>query len=225
MSDWQVMIVEDDPTIASLHRRVVAAHPSLSVAGVVPTAEQGIAFLRRGLRVDLILLDVSLPGADGTTLLRALRARGGPEVIAITAARDPKVVQTLLQLGIVDYLVKPFEIERLQEALLRFRDRMRTLAAGGLEQGEIDSLCARVPRRMLPKGLQHDTLETIRGALRGASPEPVSAEELAARTAVARVTARRYLEYLVTVDQVESEAECGGRGRPRKLYRWCDHRA
>jgi response regulator of citrate/malate metabolism len=223
MADWRVLIVEDDPTVAKVHRRIVAGHPGMAVVGMAASAEQALQLVRSGLAIDLILLDVSLPGADGTALLRALRARKGPEVIAVTASRDPKIVQSMLQLGIIDYLVKPFEVERLQQALLRFRDRMRALSIGDLEQREIDELCARAPRRLLPKGLQPDTLELIRTTVRQASPGWLSAEQVAADTAVARVTARRYLEYLTTMNQVDCEAECDGPGRPRKLYQWRRH--
>lgn len=223
MADWRVLIVEDDETVARAHRRVIAAYPGMRVVALANSAEQALAMVRSGLVVDLVLLDVSLPGADGTALLRALRARSSAEVIAVTAARDPAIVRSLLQLGIVDYIVKPFEVERLQQALLRFRDRTRMLATGRLDQREIDALYAQSPRRLLPKGLQPETLELVRAAVRGAAPAWLSAEEVAAHAAVARVTARRYLEYLTTMNQVECEPEPAGPGRPRKLYQWRHH--
>lgn len=216
-----MLIVEDDEKVASIHQRIVAAHPGFRVTAVASTSEQAHALIRRGVPIDLILLDITLPGADGTVLLRTLRASGGPEVIAITAARDPKVVQSLLHMGVLDYLVKPFAIERLQQALLRFRDRMRTLApsASTLEQGQIDALYSHPERNLLPKGLQVETLAAIRVALEDAGAEFSSAEQLAQRAAVARVTARRYLEYLITVRQAEMELHNDGPGRPRKMYR------
>ena len=221
MTDWRVLIVEDDKRVASIHRRIVAAHPGFRVTAIASSSEQALTLIRRGVPIDLILLDIGLPGADGTQLLRVLRAAPGPEVIAITAARDPKVVQALLHLGVLDYLVKPFDVERLQEALLRFRDRMSTLGTTNtaLAQGEIDTLYAQRERSLLPKGLQPSTLEAIRVALRAASDQMMSAEQVAQRTEIARVTARRYLEYLVAVRQVQVEPCSNGPGRPRKMYR------
>jgi response regulator of citrate/malate metabolism len=221
MADWRVLIVEDDEKVASIHRRVVAAHPGFEVVAVASSSEQAHALVRRGVAIDLILLDIGLPGADGTKLLRVLRANGGPDVIAVTAAREQKIVQSLLQLGVVDYLVKPFAIERLQEALLRFRDRMRALGTPDhvLKQSDIDGIYAPRERSLLPKGLQAATLQSVRAVLSDAAEEFSSAEEVAERAAVARVTARRYLEYLITVQQVEMEARSDGPGRPRKMYR------
>jgi two-component system, CitB family, response regulator DctR len=221
MTDWRVLIVEDDEQVASIHRRIVAAHPGFQVTAVASSSEQALTLIRRGVPIDLVLLDIGLPGADGTRLLRVLRSQPGPEVIAVTAARDPKVVQTLLHLGVLDYLVKPFAVERLQEALLRFRDRKRTLgtAKESLGQGDIDTLYGQPERNLLPKGLQPGTLEAIRVALRGAGDQFLSAEQVAQRAAVARVTARRYLEYLATARQVQVEPYSDGPGRPRKMYR------
>jgi response regulator of citrate/malate metabolism len=223
VTDWRVMIVEDDEKVASIHRRIVDAQHGFSVRAVASSSEEAHALLRRGVCFDLILLDLSLPGANGTSLLRALQSRDRPEVIVITAARDPKIVQSLLHLGVLDYLVKPFAVERLQQALLGFRDRMRTLTPDGqLDQQRIDALYSHLERRLLPRGLRPDTLEAIRTALREANERFLSAEEVALTASVARVTARRYLEYLTTVNEVEMRLHHNGPGRPRKMYRLAD---
>jgi two-component system, CitB family, response regulator DctR len=223
MADWQVLIVEDDQKVASIHRRIVNAQPGFQVSAIASSSEEAIAHFRRGVRFDLILLDISLPGADGTTLLRTLRANSSVEVIAITASREPKVVQTLLHFGVLDYLVKPFAVERLQQALLRFRDRMHALTpSGDLDQGGIDALYTHIDRKLLPKGLQPETLEAVRLALREAKAEFMSAEDLAQRASIARVTARRYLEYLISAQQVDMQLHHDGPGRPRKMYRLTD---
>ncbi|MET0430566.1 MAG: response regulator [Microvirga sp.] len=220
MADWRVLIVDDDRRAASLHLRIVADQPGFSVVAAASSGEEAHAIVRRGVRIDLILLDIELPGANGVALLKTLRSGGGPEAIAITASRDPQVVQDLMHLGIVDYLVKPFAIERMQEALLRFRNRMRTLSGeGGLEQRQIDRLYSSPTRNLLPKGLQPETLEAVRLTLRRAGGSYTTAEEVAQEASVARVTARRYLEYLVSARQAEMDTRHEGPGRPRKLYR------
>jgi response regulator of citrate/malate metabolism len=220
MGDWRVLVVDDDPTTASIHLRIVASQPGFSVVAVASSGEEAMAVLKRGVPIDLILLDVELPGANGAMLLRALRVHGGPEVIAVTAVRDPKVVQNFIHLGVVDYLVKPFPIERLQVGLLRFRDRMRTLGSrDALEQQEIDRLYSNPERNLLPRGLRQETLDAVRSTLRLGGERFSSAEDVAATAAVARVTARRYLEYLVSSRQAETDTLHDGPGRPRKLYR------
>ena len=220
MADWRVLIVDDDARVAALHARIVGAQAGFRVVAVAPSSEAAQSLIADGVGVDLLLLDVHLPGANGVLLLRSLRMRGGPETIAITSAREPQVVQDLIQLGVVDYLVKPFAIARLQEALLRFKDRRRIFdGRRGLEQSEIDSLRAHMPPTPLPKNLHRETLDAVRLALSRAGEDFGSAEEGGNDAAVARVTARRYLEYLVGARQAEVATSQHGPGRPRKLYR------
>jgi response regulator of citrate/malate metabolism len=221
MREWRVLIVEDDEKVASIHRRVVSAHPGFHVTACARSSEEALRLIRRGVPIDLVLLDITLPGADGTSLMRVLRVERGPEVIAVTAARDPAVVEALMQLGAVDYLIKPFAMERLQQALIRFRERKRTLAPTHRElgQGDIDRLYSSPDQSLLPKGLQVETLTLVRRALQESGDQFSSADEVAGGAAVARVTARRYLEYLVSLRQVEMTQSVTGPGRPRKLYR------
>lgn len=74
---------------------------------------------------DLVILDINLPGVDGLTLLRALRARGDTRpVILLTARADTDDRVHGLDAGADDYLIKPFEMAELQarvRALLRRR--------------------------------------------------------------------------------------------------------
>lgn len=213
------MIVEDDAKVASVHRRLVDATTGFSVQAVARSSEEGLRILGKGTRIQLVLLDITLPGADGVSFLRALRRAGGPEVIAVTAAREPSVVREMLQLGVVDYLVKPFAVDRLQQALMRAHERMAMLGIGrgALRQGQIDALHLHSAPGSLPKGLDYETLRAVHSALD--ERQFLGAVEIAERASVARVTARRYLEYLVEHGESETCLSVGGAGRPRKLYR------
>ena len=216
----RVLIVEDDRVIASLHRRIVSSHPGFTVIAEASSAELALRMVKAGTPIDLILLDLGLPGANGIQLLKYLRAAGGPDVIAVTARRDTQTVGTLLRLGVIDYLVKPFTPERLREALERFRERARSLSGDQLAQAEIDIFMHDPGHALLPRGIQPETLREVRAAL-ASSGEPQTADRVAETVGIARVTARRYLEYLVTVGQVRvASDENPGPGRPHKLYRW-----
>lgn len=219
MSAWRVLIVEDDPDVAYLHRQLVTRAPGFEVVGSATNNQDALTEIAR-TRPHLVLLDLTLRGADGITLLRRLRANGSPiEVIAVTAARKAEVVRSLVHLGVIDYLVKPFTPERLHQALTLFRQRMGTLGARELTQQEVDVLRAtgRSGRRWLPKGLSEAALERVRATLTQA-PGPVTATHVAEVSGMARVTVRRYLEYLVVNHQAGCRAEANGPGRPQKLY-------
>lgn len=218
MPEWRTLIVEDDPMVASVHRRLVAAVPGFAVVGVVDTAERAIRTVAM-TRAQLILLDLTLPGRSGVELLRAIRSRGAAvEAIAVTASREAEMVRVIAHLGVVDYLVKPFTRERLGEALQRFRQRMTAVERGWLGQSDVDAFyCADVRRGWLPKDINAETLHKVREAL--TNDEGDTAERLAQRVGVARVTARRYLEYLVTTREAAFDLSGSGPGRPHKVYR------
>jgi response regulator of citrate/malate metabolism len=219
VAEWRTLIVEDSGAVAEVHRRLVASTPGFVVSGVARTGAE--ARRMTGLhRPHLILLDLGLPDTDGAQLLRALReAREPVEVIAVTAARGADVVRDCVHLGVVDYLVKPFAPERLRQALGLFAHRMQALREGELAQAEVDRLCAsgRRPTRALPRDLAPETLAAVREALERAAA-PLTAADVAGRTGIARVTARRYLEYLDACGEVSMLTSRAGPGRPSKAY-------
>jgi response regulator of citrate/malate metabolism len=217
---WQVLIADNDPEVAAMCAHTVRSLPSFEVAGTVGSGEDALNFLAR-YRCDLLLLDLELDGMDGLALLRRLRRDGHrAEIIALTASRSARTVRTVIQHGAIDYVVKPFDLERLRQSLGLFLNRVATPPdPEALSQASIDRIisCGRLPRRWLPKGLTHRGIEMVRAAL--ADDRGVCSSAIAERTGLARVTARRYLEYLVATDQASVCTAPTGPERPRKLYR------
>jgi two-component system LytT family response regulator len=112
----RVLIVDDEPLARARARRLVGA-----AGGAVVVGEAGSAAEARGLiaseHPDVMLLDIQMPGEDGFALLRDLPAR--PAVVFVTAF-DHYAVRAFEE-NAVDYLLKPFRVERLAQALERAR--------------------------------------------------------------------------------------------------------
>ena len=124
--------------------------------------------LKEHPELDLVLLDVFLPGMNGLELLRRLRAtQQTSEVIIISAARDSAQICEALRLGCVDYIIKPFSPDRLHLALEKYRQRSLLMRKSFLEQGEVDRLAATKDDSETeqiaeyPKGIEQKTLECI----------------------------------------------------------------
>jgi two-component system response regulator DctR len=218
---WTVLIVEDSQAVAVLHQRLVDAMPGFRSVGVVSDGESAYRAIAAE-RPDLAIVDLAMPGCDGRTLVRRLRTEGLPvEVVVVTASRDARTVREMLHLGIVDYLVKPFAPERLQHSMSTFARRARGLRRAQLGQDDVDIVQASGAVGMLrvPKGLKRGRLSAVRSVLE-ASQHALTAEEVGERIGVARVTARRYLDYLDVIGTVTVERECHGPGRPRNRYRY-----
>jgi response regulator of citrate/malate metabolism len=220
-----VLIVDDDFMVAKVHAGFVSALDGFEVVGTASTGTQALEDVVR-LRPDLVLLDVYLPDMTGLDVLRRLRAAGWPaDVIVISAARDVDSIRSALHGGVLHYLVKPFD-RRTFEARLhdyaRLHGELSDIDEAG--QGDVDRMFGRgaVAGRpavvQTPKGITPETMELVRQALEAAGPDGLSATECSARTGLARVSARRYLEQLVAGQQADVRQRYGTAGRPERRF-------
>lgn len=114
-----ILVVDDDASIREL------LHEHLSRVGYdIHTAEDGDQMRERlkTYSVDLIVLDVMMPGDDGFTLCREVREHSRVPIIMLTASSDETDRVVGLEIGADDYLAKPFSARELQariKALLR----------------------------------------------------------------------------------------------------------
>jgi response regulator of citrate/malate metabolism len=217
----RVLVVEDDPVAADAHQLYVSRVPGFEVAAVAHSRAEAVRALER-TEVDLLLLDLYLPDGHGLQLLRSLRAAGhGADVIAVTSARDLAVVREGVSLGVVQYVLKPFTYPTLRDRLVRYAE-FRAAAGEASGQEEVDRALGalRVAHpASLPKGLSGPTLAAVTRALRE-SPEGLTAAAAGQELGISRITARRYLEHLMTVGRAERRPSYGQVGRPELRYTW-----
>lgn len=112
----RILIVDDEPLARSRLRRMLEGVVGFALAGEAGSADEARRCLAE-LEVDVVLLDIQLPGEDGFELLRSLERR--PAVVFVTAF-DQYAVKAFEE-NAVDYLLKPFSRERLLQALDRAR--------------------------------------------------------------------------------------------------------
>jgi DNA-binding response OmpR family regulator len=120
-----ILAVDDSRAVRTLLRREVR---DLGVE--VVEAEDGVQALERlrTYRIDLVLLDVTMPRMDGVETLRAMREAGNrTPVIMLTSESSTSVVDRVLGLGVSDYVLKPFKPDTLKE---KVQQLLRARAAG-----------------------------------------------------------------------------------------------
>ncbi|HEV3228367.1 MAG TPA: response regulator transcription factor [Solirubrobacteraceae bacterium] len=143
----RILIIEDEPAIADFVARGLRAE-----GYTVDSVGDGSEGARRGLAdaVDLVILDLMLPGQDGLSVLRELRA-GKPAVpvIILTARNDVGDRISGLDAGATDYLAKPFSFDELAA---RVRAHLRTQ-----RQPDITALeAAGIRVDLLRRHVEHD---------------------------------------------------------------------
>lgn len=114
----RVLIVDDEPLGRQRIEDLVRRDPSIEIAG---TATDGPSAVRaiRSLRPDIVFLDVQMPGMDGMEVIREVGPGGMPVTILVTAY-DRHALEAF-ELAAIDYVVKPFDDERFEQALDRAR--------------------------------------------------------------------------------------------------------
>jgi two-component system response regulator AlgR len=117
----RVLIVDDEPLARARLAALLGECDAVEVVGSVGDGESALAAINR-LQPDLLLLDVNMPGLDGTALAQRLGDRARPQVVFCTAYEAHAL--KAFELGAVDYLLKPVRLERLREALQRARQRL-----------------------------------------------------------------------------------------------------
>jgi two-component system, NtrC family, response regulator AtoC len=111
MQPYKILIIDDDRLLQNSLRNVLSSKYDTVIAG---SGEAALEILKTN-SVDLVLLDIRLPGIDGVeTLSRIKELNLGLSVVMMTAYEDIKTVVHSMKKGAADYLVKPLDIDELE---------------------------------------------------------------------------------------------------------------
>ena len=125
----KVLIVDDELLARSRLRTLLGdcTSPTVSVEAEAANATQAVQWLQHH-PVDVALIDIHMPGADGLTLARTLRTLPNPPAVIFVTAFAEHAVQAF-ELEAVDYLTKPVRLERLQASLQKV-ERLTQMVRG-----------------------------------------------------------------------------------------------
>ena len=150
----RVLIVDDEPLAREKLRDLLAGESEFEIVG---EAADGLEAVKRieSLRPDLVFLDVKIPELDGFGVLERVSVRPFPTIIFMTAY-DQYAVRAF-EVNALDYLLKPFDRERLQTALDRARQDRQDAKAEDSIENKLQALLSevavarRVPERIAVK--------------------------------------------------------------------------
>ncbi len=230
-----VVIVEDDSRIANILMKTINNEAGFEVVGIAQNTTEAIDLLD-SFKPELIFLDVSLVDSNGLDVLKYVRQAlnaSDISIVMLTAAKDSEVIQEAMSYGAFDYILKPLAFSRLKLTLARFLQyRQRLSTQQSFEQDDLDELFHQKSkptsngnsesiineRRALPKGIDSLTLDKIRTVLSDNIGVAYTAESMSECIGTSRTTARRYLEYLLSCNEIIADIEYGTVGRPERHY-------
>jgi len=125
MQKIRALIVDDEPLARERLRTLLAAERDVRVEGECADGDEAVAAIR-ATAPDLVFLDVQMPGTGGFEVIREVGAERMPFVVFATAY-DAFALRAF-EVGALDYLLKPFDEERVRTAMERVRER---IASGG----------------------------------------------------------------------------------------------
>ncbi|MFP3511926.1 response regulator [Peribacillus sp. SIMBA_075] len=221
----RAVIAEDDFRVADIHEKFLKNFDEIEVVGKAVNAKKTLRILEQK-SPDLLLLDVYMPDQLGTDLLPDIRRKfPNVDIIMITAATDKEQLEKSLHYGVENYLIKPVEMKRFNQIIEEYLKKAHLMKSKQeIDQDFVDLILKKGPAASetndgpaLPKGVDEITLTKVIEVLE-ASDIGLSAEQVSGQIGASRTTARRYLEYLISVKKCKAEVVYGVVGRPERRY-------
>jgi two-component system, LytTR family, response regulator len=159
----QTVIADDEPLARERLKLLLAPDREIEIAAECRNGAEVIAALKNR-EIDLLFLDIQMPGKDGFAVIEEVGLPNMPMTVFVTAHNQYAV--DAFEVHAVDYLIKPIERERLENALARVRKRIRLEEAFAARE-EISSALhalrsaagqAAYPQRFLAK---HGNMESV----------------------------------------------------------------
>lgn len=200
----RVLVVDDEMLGRQRVEDLLKAEPAVQVVGFAENGEAAIAAIR-SLHPDIVLLDVQMPGKTGLDVVRTVGPNDMPVTIFVTAF-DQHALKAF-ELAAIDYLVKPFDDERFEQAFQRAR-RQVELQDVDRVSGQLLSLLQGTRTGMQATSHAHDAVSGnhSESALAGVTPaaDTTSAAETPKQPYLERIAVEmRGQVRVVPVKQVE----------------------
>jgi two-component system, CitB family, response regulator CitT len=218
-----VVIAEDDFRIAQVQELFLQKVSGVKLVGKALNAKETMEILEKS-QVDLLLLDIYMPDELGIDLLSKIRENYPTvDIIMVTAATEKAMLEKAIRHGVFTYLLKPVTMEKFVETIEAYKKKRKLLTSSEeVDQSMIDRYFnitnqTTLNQKDLPSGVDRLTLQNVREVmdeLKGG----VSIEEMGEKMGASRTTARRYLEYLVSINVCTAKHEYGIVGRPERKY-------
>ena len=139
-----VLIVDDEPLAINVIVRYLENFQNFEVTGRCQNAIDAFAFLSRQ-KVDVMFLDINMPAMSGLDLLRNLK---NPPLVVMTTAFRKYAIDSF-ELEAIDYLVKPFGLERFINTIGRIEKRLTNTPARILPAAKPDHVFFKIDKRMV----------------------------------------------------------------------------
>lgn len=127
----KTLIVDDEPLARERVRRFLTDENDIEIVGECGNGAEAVKFIKQN-KPDLVFLDIQMPEKNGFEVIKSFDEKSVPTVIFVTAF-DKYALQAF-DVHALDYLLKPFNRERLHRAVIRAREQIENKLRGNLDE-------------------------------------------------------------------------------------------
>jgi two-component system LytT family response regulator len=131
----RVVVVDDEPPARDLLVTLLAREPDVELVGLATNGIEAVDVIR-ARSPHVVFLDIQMPGLDGFDVIASLSTETMPQIVFVTAFSEHAV--RAFDARALDYLLKPFEFDRIRTTLERVRQQLRPTSRDGEPQKLID---------------------------------------------------------------------------------------
>lgn len=197
----RVMLLDDHPVVRAGLRAIINAFPDMTV--VAEGADGSPALTATRDDVDVIVSDIQMPGLDGISTTRLVKAGGGPNVLILTTYDTQADIISAIEAGALGYLLKDAPEQQLHDAIVNTAAGRRTLSP---------DVAAALARRLSSPELSQRESEILRALATGASNRAI-AEELF----ISQATVKTHLVHIYTKLGVDNRTAAVAAARKKGL--------
>lgn len=216
-----VLIAEDDFRVADIHEQFLSKIEKVNLIGKTSNCQETLQFIR-ARQPKLVILDNYMPDGLGVDLIDDIRKISlQVDIILVSAENEIQYFEKALSKGVKGIIIKPATLTHFIETIENYMEKNKLLENRDyIDQKVIDKffgLKVETKNMEVVKGIDPLSLEKVERILNDAKGG-FTVEEMGVAMRASRTTARRYLEYLVSIEKCYAELDYGIVGRPERHY-------
>lgn len=216
-----VLIAEDDFRVANIHEQFLRKIKKVTIIGKTTNCKETLQFIRAH-EPNLVVLDNYMPDGLGIDLIDDIREINvNVDIILVSAENEIHYFEKALRKGVKGIIIKPATLEHFIGTIENYMEKRKLLEnRDRIDQAVIDKFFGMKPvstEMEAIKGIDPLSLEKVEKIL-SSGTGGFTVEEMGKAMRASRTTARRYLEYLVSIDKCYAELDYGIVGRPERHY-------